>query len=74
MKPVQTDDMTGTHIKEGCLDLPTKTVHDSDYGEVVESVWELDGDELMKILESKRIRLHCVGGQPPVWLTVESVS
>ena len=73
MKAVRTRDMTGTHIAKGCFDLPTKIVHDPEYGLIVESVWELDGEELMEILQSKRVRLRIVGGQPPVSLQVEPI-
>lgn len=38
------------------------------------SCWELDGDELMQILETKRIwlRVHSGPSQPPVSLATES--
>lgn len=71
MKAVRTPDMDGTHVAADCYDLPTRTVEDPEYGTIVESVWELEGDELMSILETKRIRLSIVGGQPPVILQVE---
>lgn len=70
MNAVRPEHYEGTHVAEGCFDLPTRTIIDPDYGTVVESTWELTGDELAEVLQSKRIRLKIVGGQPPVMLEV----
>ena len=55
--------------EEECRDLHVLQTED---GRLI-SCWELDGDELMKILETKRIWLHVWSGdtQPPVSLDVE---
>ena len=50
--------------QEECGDLP---VHDCGNGHQI-SCWELDGDELMEVLKTKRVWLFVWGGatQPPV--------
>ena len=55
--------------EEECGDLH---VLQTDDGRLI-SCWELDGDELMKILQTKKIWLHVWSGdtQPPVSLDVE---
>ncbi len=73
MKTVRPDDYPHTHVAEGCADLPTKVIDIPGIGLVVESTWELDGDELAQILQTKRIRLTVVGGQPPVKLEVVGI-
>lgn len=76
MKPVQfpesntvltpPDDMT----EEECSNLDIFRTGDG----CCISCWELDGDELMQILETKRIwlRVHSGESQPPVSLATES--
>jgi hypothetical protein len=56
--------------EEECGDLP---VHRDERGICV-SCWELDGDELMKILETKQVWLWVFGGgsQPPVALSPDN--
>jgi len=37
------------------------------------SCWELDGEELLKICETKKVYLHVMGDtQPPVMLSIKS--
>ena len=57
MEAVRPDDYPGTHVAKGYFDLPTKVIDDPDYGQIVESTWELSADELAHVLQTKRIRL-----------------
>lgn len=70
MNPVKLDHYESTHILVGCRNLPTRVIIDNKMGPVVESTWELTGEELADILQTKRVRLKIVGGQPPVLLEV----
>ena len=70
---VQTAESNVTYKADGCFDLPT-TVKQTPTGRVIESVWELDGDELMAIMQTKRIRLTVHGNAlPPVLVEVVNV-
>ena len=71
MKPVRAnDDYIFTYKAVGCADLPSKIVEIPQLGRGVETTWELTGEELAHILQTKCIRLTLVGGQPPVLLEV----
>ena len=75
MKPVKFPEANkvlvhpGSMTEEECQDLH---VHKTDDGRLI-SRWELSGDELMKVLETKTIWLHIWSGdtQPPVSLDVD---
>jgi len=63
-KPVEFDESTNTHGGEGYNDLPTHV--DTENDQIV-SCWELSGDELAEVLQTKRIWLVVQGQtQPPV--------
>jgi hypothetical protein len=70
MKSVRADGYDSTHRGSGCRDLPTRVIDVPSFGKAVQTVWELDGEELAAILQTGRLRLTIIGGQPPVLLEV----
>ena len=67
MKPIKFTQSNMKFVAEGCEDLPAFKGE----GRII-SCWELDGDDLMRILETKCLWVHVTGTkQPAMMLSVE---
>lgn len=67
MKSVKFTQANVKFVAEDCKDL-----HAYSGDDLIISCWELDGNDLMTILQTKRVWLHIVGtDQPPMMLSVK---
>lgn len=74
MRPVKTELSNTMLVGEGCEDLPCFINEFHPDGHAVETVWELEDDEIIAIMETKRIKLVAMGRtQPPVYMLVVRV-
>lgn len=75
MKAIRTEYSNITYTAEGCFDLPATLLHNPETGgEEVETVWELDDEELAEIIKNRRVYLYIMGRRvPPVLVTAESL-
>lgn len=75
MKPIVTPETNAVFVAPGCGDLPATTCHDPETGkDYVQTVWELNLDDLKKINETGLIYISVMGnGVQPILVSTESM-
>ena len=71
MRPIKTDYSNITFTAPGCFDLPATVAQRADGAKEVETVWELNDNEIAQITKDRKLYLYIMGGaMPPVYLSV----
>lgn len=76
MKPVKTDYANTNFTKEGCFDLPGTRYTYEDGSPGVETVWELEPEDIKRLSEMERpcVRVYMLGNTvPPMFLATEQM-
>ncbi len=71
MRPIKTDYSNIVFSAPGCFDLPATIAQRADGAKEVETVWELNDNEIAQINKDRKLYLYIMGGSmPPVYLSV----